>query len=138
MIISLDFFLCYTGKVKYFLKYKKIAIFLILILVGGFFVFSDALGVGFLKNFGGRITTVIPCTCSTGSQVTIIGSPKIFSGTYFYSPSTTRVKGKGNILPSRKIIGKYMSYGGLCLVGVAPECTQLPISKGIMELISTN
>ena len=99
-------------------------------------MFSFAFASG-LPWFGGRITTVIPCTCSVGSQVNIIGFPSIFSGSYLYFPGAAEIKGKGNVAPSRLILGHY-SPGGTCRIGVEPYCTVLPISKGTLKIFGTN
>ncbi len=117
-------------------KVIKVLMFSGLLLSGLFFASFAFAG---LLNFGGRITTVIPCTCSTGSQVNVVGTGRNaqFSGSYLYLPGITIVKGKGKVLPSRIILGKY-SPGGTCMVGVAPECTTLPITKGTKGTIGTN
>lgn len=120
---------------KYIFKKRKALIFSILILIGFFMSFSVVFGAG-LSWFGGKITTVTTCTCSEGSQATITGFPWIFSGTYLYLPGITQVK-KGSVAPNKQILGKYSS-GGACMVGVLPNCTSLPISKGTMKLIGTN
>ena len=121
---------------KYFFRKRKILTFSVLILIVFFASFSVIFAAG-LPWFGGRITTVVPCTCSTGFQVGIIGYPATFSGTYLYLPGATQVRGKGNVLPSRLILGLYSS-GGVCMIGIPPECSNLQISKGTMKIIGTN
>jgi len=120
---------------KHSLKERKVLIFSILILIGFFVSFSVVFATG-ISWFGGKITTVTTCTCSTGSQVTIIGYPAIFSGTYLYMPGTTQIKHKGNVVSNKLILGKY-SPGGTCMMAGDP-CTSLPISKGTMNTIGTN
>ncbi len=108
----------------------------ILILVLFFVSFSFVLAAGSLW-FGGRITSTMQCNCSGGSQVTISGLGAKYSGTYLYLPGATQIRGKGNVLSGRFIIGKY-SPGGECMMGTQPYCIVLPISKGTMNLIGTN
>lgn len=107
---------------------------------------SVAFGAGFnffsffkFFSFGGSITTVVPCTCSQGSQVSVFstGPNSKFNGTYLYLPGVTLIRGKGNVLPSRQIIGIY-SLGGTCMIGAEPYCTSIPITKGSMKVIGTN
>ena len=108
----------------------------IILLLAIFFVsFSFAFAAGMLY-FGGRITTVIQCTCSVGSQVSVVGFPSIFSGTYLYVSGVTQIKGRENVVPGRLILGNY-STGGTCLVTGTP-CVTLPITKGTMTKIGTN
>lgn len=115
-------------------KKRKALMFSILILVVFFTSFSFVFAVG-LPYFGGKITNVTQCTCSPGSQVTIIGYPATFSGTYLYSPATLLKTGKG-VRANAMILGKY-SYGGTCMMAGEP-CTSLPITKGTMTMIGTN
>lgn len=106
-------------------------------ILAGLFFSSAVFGAGAL-DFGGNIATVVQCTCSPGSQVAIVntGRNAQFNGTYLYSPATM-VRGKGNVVPGRQILGKY-SPGGECLMTAVPKCIELPITKGTMKMIGTN
>ena len=119
---------------KQVLKKKKILIFSVLILIGFFASFSVVLGAGFFW-FGGRIASTTQCTCSSGSQVSIIGYPSTFTGTYLYSPATQLRTGKG--IPGGNMILGIYSPGGSCMMAGDP-CTSLPITKGTMKIIGTN
>ncbi|MFA6524482.1 MAG: hypothetical protein WC264_03685 [Candidatus Paceibacterota bacterium] len=118
-------------------KKRKALMFSVLILVV-FFMSTTSLvyGAG-LSWFGGNIKSVIPCTCSGGSKVTIMGLPTFFSGSYLYMPGETQVRGKGNVVSGRQILGLY-SFGGTCKVVVGEACINLRISKGTMTMIGTN
>ena len=122
---------------KHFLKKRKALMFSILILIVFFTSFSTVLSAGFLW-FGGNITTVVQCTCSPGSQVTIAntGHNAMFNGTYLYSPATIKMGGKG-IPGGTQILGLYSS-GGTCQMTAYPKCIDLPISRGTMTIIGTN
>ena len=121
---------------KHFLKKRKGLIFSVLILIVFFTSFSVVVGAGF-SWFGGNITTVVQCTCSPGSQVTIAntGHNAMFNGTYLYSPATIKMGGKG-IPGGTQILGLY-SPGGTCMM-IGEPCTSLPITKGTMTIIGTN
>ncbi|MCC6323617.1 hypothetical protein IT400_02370 [Candidatus Nomurabacteria bacterium] len=85
--------------------------------------------------FGGRIVSIVPCTCSIGYQVGITG-PGTSTGTYLYTGFST---GYRNYLPSfgRNILGGY-TPGGICMVGVAPICEPLNISKGTFSFFGVS
>ena len=104
------------------------------VIVMGFFSSSVVFGIG-LTDFGGSITTVIPCTCSSGSRVTIIGKGRNarFSGTYLYLPGTP----KGSITSGKNILGKYSS-GGTCTITAYPKCLNRVITKGTIKIFRTN
>lgn len=92
----------------------------------------------FIGNyFGGKISYMVPCTCNTdgSSQITIIG-PTGSIGTYLYTP-TVKTYAKNSVKLNSFLLGKYSS-GGSCLVGVLPECTTLPITKGTLNYIGTS
>ena len=120
---------------KSIFKKRKLLIFSILILVGLFLYTSVSASA--LPWFGGMITKVTPCTCSMGSQVTVVGFPSIFSGTYLYQAGVAQAKGKSNVIPNKFVVGTYIP-GGVCFIGVPPECSTLPITKGVIGTISTN
>ena len=123
---------------KHFFKKRKALIFSVLILVVFFTSFSFVFAAGSgLSWFGGNIINVTPCTCSGGSQVTIMGLPTLFSGTYLYMPGRTQGRGKKNVIAGRQILGLY-SPGGNCTIYGMPICPSLPISKGTMTIIGTN
>ncbi len=111
------------------------------LLLGGVFLFSysSVFGAAGAIDFGGNmITSVVECTCSTGSQISVTGYGRKNSkhtGTYLYTPGTIVIKGK--VEPGKKIIGQYTSGGGQCLITGTP-CEKLPITKGTFKIISTN
>jgi hypothetical protein len=88
-----------------------------------------------LSPFGGRVVSIVPCSCSEGSQVTISGSSR-FSGTYLYS-SATKLFARRSVSPGGYLIGRY-SPGGVCLVGAPPTCTDVGITKGTITFIGTS
>lgn len=121
---------------KYFFRDKK-DLFFSLLIVFGFFISTVSVAYGAsLPWFGGRIVSNIDCSCSFGQQITITGYPATFSGTYLYVPGETQVKGKGNVISGKFILGKYSS-GGECLL-IGEPCYSIPITKGTMSVIGTN
>ena len=99
-------------------------------------------GAGSEMIFGGKITSVIPCTCpsNVGSKVVVVtggGLNGQFSGTYLKNQATISI-GKSKILPSRNIIGKFVP-GGICLMLSYPSCVPGPtITKGLIIKDATN
>jgi uncharacterized membrane protein len=89
---------------------------------------------GGMQYFGGKITTMVPCTCSNGDQLTIILGGK--SGTYLYK-SGVKTYGSHMVIPGVWSLGGYEG-GGTCMVGEKPYCTTLPISKGTISFIGTS
>lgn len=85
--------------------------------------------------FGGQVVSKVACTCSAGSQVTIKG-PGQSSGTYL-DLGTAKAFQNYSISTGGNIVGKY-STGGQCLVGVSPECTTLPITKGTIVMFGSS
>ncbi len=87
--------------------------------------------------FGGRIISMVPCSCNPdqSSQLTVAG-PSGSSGTYLYSIST-KVYARNSVKPNSFLLGKYTS-GGSCQVGVPPECSPLPITKGTISFTGTS
>ena len=126
-------------SMKHIFKKRKALMFSVLILIVFFMSFSFVLAAGSsFSYFGGNITTVVQCTCSPGSQVTIAntGHNAMFNGTYLYSPATIKMTGKG-IPGGTQILGLY-SPGGVCQMIAYPKCTDLQISRGTMKIIGTN
>lgn len=106
------------------------------------FLFSPSItrGQSLFNPFGGKVSVVIPCTCSSGYQVTIV-SPFKYSGTYLYSPGIlTKVYKNYFVYPSVWVLGKYIS-GGTCLITNPPPatgCSTLPILRGTMTMVGVS
>ena len=85
------------------------------------------------RYFGGRVTAMVPCTCSTGYQLTISGG--LSTGTYLYS--NARLYRNFNVAPSKWVLGGYGS-GGQCKITIPDGCVDLPITKGTITFIATS
>jgi hypothetical protein len=86
-----------------------------------------------MQYFGGKITAMVPCTCSSGDQLTIVLGDQ--SGTYLYDGAETY--GSHMVMPGVWSLGGYES-GGECRVGEEPYCDTLSISKGTISFIGTS
>ncbi len=85
--------------------------------------------------FGGRVTSKIPCTCSTGYQITVSG-PGQSNGTYL-DLGSEKSYSHNVITPGRNLLGGY-TPGGVCLIGEAPYCEELNISKGTVSFFGAS
>lgn len=116
---------------------KLILLILICLIISPLFPYTETEASVGGNYFGGRILSMVSCTCNTdgSSQVTIKG-PGSSSGTYLYS-SSVKTYARNSVKPSSFLLGKYSS-AGVCLIGVVPNCTELPISKGTINYIGTS
>jgi hypothetical protein len=110
---------------------KRVQIKTLIILVVILAIFSllptNKTNAGLGLPFGGRITSMVPCTCNgIGSQVTIKGGR--FSGTYLYDQIAVRKYSHYFLSPGRWVLGDY-TPGGECLQA-PPPCVPLIITKG--------
>jgi len=96
-------------------------------------VFSNPLG----GAFGGRITTVIPCTCSvppTMLKITV-GSPK--GGSFIYIPGVSTLYKLYKLLPPSWVLG--LSTGRReCLIGTPPTCAPAGAGGTIIRMTGTS
>ena len=79
---------------------------------------------GFGGSFGGRILTVIPCTCSA-SLLLIVGPPK--GGSFIYRPGVSTLYRNYRLTPGNWALGN-SSGRDVCLTGVPPFC--VPAGNG--------
>ena len=96
---------------------------------------ANALSIpsGFGGAFGGKILTVIPCTC-TRSLLLIVGPPK--GGLFLYVPGLSRLYQNFSLIPGRWILGTSIGKAP-CLTGFPPVC--IPTGSGaIIRKIGTN
>ena len=87
--------------------------------------------------FGGRITSIIPCTCSvppTMLKITV-GPPK--GGSFLYIPGISTLYMFYNLLPPSWVLG--LSIGRReCLVGIPPACTSVGLGGTIIRIVGTS
>lgn len=108
-----------------------VAIALLLIagalLVSRFPPFSRAYAGLLGGSFGGRILTIVPCTCSGGASI-IVGPPG--GGNFYISPLSKiyPVASRLTLHPTQWILGSSVPGAPPCLTGVPPACvpTNLP------------
>jgi len=112
--------------------------FLVMVIFGFLFPPSVTYGQSLLSPFGGKITTMIPCTCSSGYQINI-AIPYKHAGFYLYLPGITKLYKRNLVYPTAWILGKYSS-GGVCAITLPPPavCGSLPITKGTITYIGTS
>jgi len=88
-------------------------------------------------SFGGRVTSIIPCTCSippTMLKITV-GPPK--GGSFLYIPGISTLYMFYNLLPPSWVLG--LSIGRReCLVGIPPACTSAGLGGTIIRIIGTS
>lgn len=115
----------------------------IFVLVAVFFILislllpTTATALSFPLNFGGafggKILSVIPCTCAF-SLLLRVGPPK--GGSFLYVPGVSKLHQNFSLIPGRWILGT--SFGrASCLTGFPPFCA--PFGSGaIIRKIGTN
>ena len=89
-------------------------------------------------NFGGRILTVIPCTCS-GTLLVTVGPPK--PGVFVYVPGASFLYSFYQIYkPGSFVLGNYIP-GGICLASakklLGTKCIPLP-NMGTITQVGTS
>lgn len=98
-------------------------------------------GGGTSFPYGALLVTPIPCTCSNASTAALIMGPP-FPGTYLYDPS--RMKHPFPyymfVVPSVWHLGFFevSEENAECWVGVAPYCTMIPITMGVLVETGTS
>ena len=125
-------FLSLSGMKRYnkhfSILFSLIVVIIIMIVIP---LHSTRAGLGFNSPFGGRVITKIPCTCSTGSQITL--SPPS-TGSYLYIEGGARLFRNYKVSIGNWVLGIHTS-AGQCLVGAEPYCTTLPITKGTITVM---
>src|SRR3989344_5101636 len=95
--------------------------------------FSNPIG----GAFGGRITLVIPCTCSvppTMLKITV-GPPS--GGSFIYIPGVSTLYRFYKLLPPSWVLG--LSFGRReCLIGIPPTCTPVGAGGTIIRMTGTS
>ena len=115
-------------------KIELLSVVFLLMLVFSIFVPTKS-ALGIKQYFGGKIILMVPCTCSSGYQLTLYGFGTN-SGTYWYNDFAKKYRNY-SVINGKWVLGSY-TPGGVCMVGVAPFCTLLPISKGTITSIATS
>ncbi|MEY2671904.1 MAG: hypothetical protein RL687_321 [Candidatus Parcubacteria bacterium] len=117
---------------------KKIALLIVLCLIlSPLFPYKETEASFGSSYFGGKIISMVTCSCNTdGSSQISISGPGGSSGTYLYS-SSAKTYSRNSVKMGSYLLGKYSS-GGSCLIGVAPKCTTLPITKGTVSYTGTS
>jgi len=95
--------------------------------------FSNPFG----SPFGGRITSIIPCTCSippTMLKITV-SSPR--GGSFLYIPFVSRLYENYNLLPPSWVLGTSAGRRE-CLVGFPPFCTSAGFGGTIIKMMGTS
>lgn len=113
-------------------------IFLVCVLSIFFFFPQQTNALGLASNFGGRVGMIIPCTCQVAGMAVYIITPQrppYFAMLLWQIPFTIPSSWFFPY-PSVQIKGNYVS-GGVCLVGVAPYCTSVPVSGTITTVGSS-
>lgn len=82
------------------------------------------------NTFGGRITIVIPCTCTPGTKQISVGPPK--GGDFLVTPGS-QVYDYGNISPGTWVLGDY-SPGGVCAIRISGECVPKPTTGTVVKM----
>lgn len=84
--------------------------------------------------FGGRISTVTPCTCNPPALMVTVAGPRPASVVYF--PGVTRKSPPTPPSISANTIGNYVNFG-VCLVGAPPACSST-VTQGTIILMGSN
>lgn len=117
---------------------KKIIILIIFCLIlSPLYPYKDTEAAFLGSYFGGRVTSMVPCSCNPdgGSQISVVGNSSS-SGTYLYN-TMTKTYSRHSVKPGSYLLGKY-TPGGSCLVGAPPTCSALPITKGTINFTGTS
>ncbi len=96
-------------------------------------LFPNPLG----SPFGGRITLILPCTCSippTMLKITV-GPPK--GGSFLYIPSISTLYQRYKLLPPSWVLGTSVGRRE-CLVGIPPACTSAGFGGTIIRMVGTS
>jgi len=89
---------------------------------------ADALGL--FTNFGGKITTVVPCT--NGVLITVVG-PK--PGVFLYKYFVSKLYPAFQLLPKAKVIGRAINIKVPCTL--MPPAANIP-SEGVIISVGTS
>ncbi len=81
--------------------------------------------------FGGRILSVIPCTCSAGLLL-IVGPP--VGGTFIYQPGASTLYKNYAPIPGHWALGTSIGKGVPCMVGIPPFCASAGSGALILKL----
>lgn len=120
---------------KLFLILTTISLVIFSPLNSSAFVISNPLG----SPFGGRITSVVPCTCSgippfIPIKITI-GPP--VGGSFIYIPFVSKLYSYYNLLPPSWTLGT-SSGRRECLVGFPPACVSVGFGGTIIKIVGTS
>lgn len=94
---------------------------------------ADPLG----SPFGGRITSIIPCTCSvppTMLKITV-GQPR--GGSFLFIPGVSTLYRNYKLLPPSWVLGTSIGRRE-CLVGIPPACTSAGFGGTIIRMVGTS
>lgn len=109
---------------SFFVKARPILIGIfafIFLLTAAFAIWVKSTGA--LLGFGGRITSVIPCTCGPvplSTAVTVVGpSPGIFLNIVGVSSLFSHYQ---IYRPGPFVVGGWAPSGAICMIGLPPDC----------------
>ncbi len=84
--------------------------------------------------FGGRIMSIVPCTCSPGMAV-IVGAPR--PAVLLFVPGISRLFSRGRVSPGVWTLGDYSS-GGTCMQIAGKTCAPYPPIQGTILKMGTS
>lgn len=87
--------------------------------------------------FGGRILSVLPCTCTGNSLLWITPLPPSFATMLSYYQGTQAYLSY-NLPFSLNILGKYAPTGSTCFVGAPPFCAPMPSVGTITPMVGSS
>ncbi|OGN08676.1 MAG: hypothetical protein A3J46_01710 [Candidatus Yanofskybacteria bacterium RIFCSPHIGHO2_02_FULL_41_11] len=121
-------------------KVMKVTAFLftaILLLTIPLSVFAVAFSNPFASPFGGRITLVVPCTCSIPPTMLKITVGPPMGGSFLFIPKVSTLYKFYKLLPPSWTLG--LSAGRReCLVGLPPACTSAGFGGTIIRMVGTS
>lgn len=111
---------------------KKVTLYLFVL--GIMFLFISPLSTRAASVFGGRIMSIIPCTCSPGMAV-IVGAPR--PAILLFVPGASRLFSRGRVSPGAWTLGDYSS-GGICMQIAGDTCASYPSIQGTIIKMGTS
>lgn len=85
-------------------------------------------------SFGGRVVSIIPCTCQIGGIAIYVAMPKPpYVGMFLWQLPITRPYLWYVPYPKVAILGNYIP-GGICMVGAPPVCVPIPLLGTITQV----
>ena len=87
--------------------------------------------------FGGRITSIIPCTCSIPPTMLKITVGPPLGGSFLYIPRVSTLHLYRNLLPPSWVLGNSVGRRE-CLTGFPPVCVSVGLGGTIIRIVGTS